>query len=67
MLKIKVEVEVSQSCPTLCDLIDCSPARLLHGVCQIRILELSFPFLGDLPDPRMQPASPSFAGRFLNH
>lgn len=29
MLKIKVEVEVSQSRPALCDLIDCSPARLL--------------------------------------
>ena len=48
MLKIKVEVEVSQSCPTICGPIDCSlPGSSAHdrildkntGVLQTRILE----------------------------
>ena len=32
--------EVLQSCPTLCDPIDCSlPASSIHGICQARALE----------------------------
>ena len=27
--------------------------------------ELPFPFLGDLPDPGIRPASPAFAGGFF--
>ena len=32
---------VSQSCPTLCDLMDCSPpgSSSVHGILQARILE----------------------------
>ena len=34
------ESEVAQSCPTLCDPVDCSlPASSLHGILQARILE----------------------------
>ena len=34
------EREVAQSCPTLCDPIDCSPpGSSVHGILQARILE----------------------------
>ena len=33
------ESEVAQSCPTLCDPIDCSPGSSIHGILQARILE----------------------------
>ena len=34
------ESEVAQSCPTLCDLIDCSlPGSSVHGIFQARMLE----------------------------
>ena len=36
------EIEVAQSCPTLCNPMDCSPpGSSLHGVLQARVL-LSF-------------------------
>ena len=34
------ESEVAQSCPTLCDPVDCSlPGFYVHGILQARILE----------------------------
>ena len=30
---------VTQSCPTLCDPMDCSPLGSVHGISQARILE----------------------------
>ena len=54
--------EVSQSCPTLWDPMDCSlPGSSLYGILQARVLEwvaISFP--GDLPNPRIEPRSPTF-------
>ena len=36
----KSESEVAQSCPTLCDPMDCSlPGPLVHGIFQARVLE----------------------------
>ena len=36
---MKEEVKVTQSCPTLCDPVDCSlPGSSLHGILQARIL-----------------------------
>ena len=36
----KVESEVAQSCPTLCDPMDCSlPHSSVHGIFEARILE----------------------------
>ena len=36
----KSESEVSQSCPTLSDPMDCSlPGGSIHGICQTRVLE----------------------------
>ena len=37
---LKVEVFVTQSCPTLCNSMDCSPAgSSVHGILQARILD----------------------------
>ena len=39
-MKVKSESEVAQSCPTLCDPVDCSlPGFSIHGILQARILE----------------------------
>ena len=39
-MKVKSESEVTQSCPTLCDPMDCSPPGFsIHGVFQARVLE----------------------------
>ena len=39
-MKVKSESEVPQSCPTLCDPMDCSlPGSSVHGIFQARVLE----------------------------
>ena len=39
-MKVKSEREVTQSCPTLRDLMDCSlPGSAVHGIFQARVLE----------------------------
>ena len=39
-MKVESESEVTQSCPTLSDLMDCSlPGSSIHGVFQARVLE----------------------------
>ena len=49
-------VKVAQSCPTLCDPMDYT----VHGILQARILEwVAFPFSRDLPNPGMEPRSPT--------
>ena len=42
----RVKVLVAQSCPTLCDPVDCSPSdSSVHGILQARILEwVAIPF-----------------------
>ena len=58
---------VAQSCPTLCDPMDCSPpGSSVHGISQARILEwvaISSP--GALPSPWIEPRSPALAGEFF--
>ena len=59
-----------QSCPTLCDPMDCSPpGSSVRGILQARILEWApCPPPGDLPDPGIELASlmfPARAGGFL--
>ena len=40
LIQIENESEVSQSCPTLCDPMDCSlPGSSIHGIFQARVLE----------------------------
>ena len=39
-MKVKSESEVTQSCPTVSDLMDCSlPGSSVHGIFQARVLE----------------------------
>ena len=51
--------EVAQSCPTLCNPVDCSlPGFSVHGILQARILEwVTISFSRDLPDPGIEPGS----------
>ena len=58
----EVKVLVAQSCPTLCNSVDCnSPGFSVRGIFQARILDfgLPFPSPGDLPDPGIKPESPA--------
>ena len=47
-MKVKSEIEVAQSCPTLSDPMDCSlPGSSIHGIFQARVLEWgAIAFLG---------------------
>ena len=58
---------VAQSCPTLCDPMDCSPpGPSVHGISrQEHWSELPFTSPGDLPDPGTEPVSPALAGGLL--
>jgi len=39
-MKVKSEREITQSCPTLCNPMDCSlPGSSVHGIFQARVLE----------------------------
>ena len=51
-----MEVKVAQSCPTLCNPMDYT----VCGILQTRILEwVAFPFPEDLPNPGIEPGSPT--------
>ena len=51
LMKVKIESEVTQSCPTLSDPMDCSlPGSSIHGIFQARVLEwgaTAFSKIGD--------------------
>ena len=67
-MKVKSESEVTQSCPTLRDPMDCSPpGSSVHGISQARILEWGAPFspVGDLCNPGIKPASSALTGWFF--
>ena len=57
-----MKVLVVQSCPTLCDPMDCSPPGFsVHGLLLVRILEwVLFPSLVAHPDPGIKPRSPAW-------
>ena len=57
-----MKVEVTQSCPTLCDPMDYA----VHGTLQARTLErAAFPSPGDLPNPGMEPRSSTLQAESL--
>ena len=60
-------VLVAQSCPALCDPMNCSlPGPLSMGFSrQEHWSGFSFPSPGDLSDPRIKLGSPALAGRFF--
>ena len=58
--KEKKESEVTQSCPTLCDPMVCSPpGSSVHGESPARITGVPFPSPGDLPNPGIESRSPA--------
>ena len=58
---------VIQSCPILCDPMDCNlPDSSVHGILQARILKwFSFPSLGNLLDPGIKRRSPTLQANSL--
>ena len=57
-----VKVKVAQSCPTLCDPMDCT----VHGILQARRLEwVAFPFSRGSSQPRDRTEVSRMAGRFF--
>ena len=60
-LYMHMKVKVAQSCPTLCDPIDCSPSGFfVLGILQARTLEwVAVPFSRDLPNPGIELRSPA--------
>ena len=69
-VRVHVCVLVTQSCPTLCDTLDCSlPGSSVHGILQARILEwVAIPFFRGsslTSQPRDQTWASHIAGRFL--
>ena len=58
----KVKAKVTQSCPTLCDPMDC----IAHGILQARILEwVAFPFSRGSSQPRDRTQLSHIAGGFF--
>ena len=66
--KAEIESEVAQSCPTLCDPMDCSPeGSSVHGVLQARILEwVAISFSRGSSRPRDWTQVACIAGRRFN-
>ena len=64
----RVEVLVSQLCPTLCHQMECSlPGYSVHGILQARILKyVAVPFSRGSSQPRDQTQVSCIADRFLN-
>ena len=63
-----MKVKAAQSCPTLCDLMDCSlPGSSIPGILQAKILEWGLPFLspGDLSKQWIKVESPTLQADFL--
>ena len=65
--KKQVKVLVTQSCPTLCDPMDCSlPGSSVHGILQIRTLEwVAIPFSRWSSWPRNWSQVSCIAGTFI--
>ena len=55
------KVEVTQECTILCDPMDCNPpfSSVMEFSKQEYWSELLFPYLGDLPNPGIEPGSPA--------
>ena len=54
-MRLKSESEVTQSCPTLSDPMDCSlPGSSVHGIFQARVLEWVAIAFSDIKNKRLQ-------------
>ena len=62
LLNIKVKLEVAQSCPALCNPMDC----IVRGILQARILAwVAFPLSRGSSQPRYRTQVSHIAGRFF--
>ena len=53
-MKVKIESELSQLCPTLHDPMDCSlPGSSIHGIFQVRVLEWVASTFSDMLDSKL--------------
>ena len=60
----ETKVKVTQSCPTLCESMDC----IVHGILQVRILEwVAFPFSQGSSRPRSQTGVSCIVGGFFSN
>ena len=57
----QVQVLAAQSCPTLCNPVDCSPpGSSVHGILQAKIMvRVAISFPRDLPHPGVEPTYPA--------
>ena len=64
---MKVKVSIIQSCPILCNSMDCSlPGSSVHGILQARILEwVAILFFRGSSQPRDRTQVSCTAGRFF--
>ena len=62
-----MKVLVVQSCPTLCNPIDCNPpGSSIHGILQAKIWSrVLFPSPRDLSDPGIESGSPPLQADYL--
>jgi len=65
--QVEVKVLLTQSCPALCNPMDCSPpGSSVHGILLARILEwVAMPSSGDLPNPGVEPRFPASQTEFF--
>ena len=65
--KSTVKVKVAQSCPSVCDPMDCSlPGSSVHGILQARMLEwVAIPFYRESSQPRDRTQVSRIAARFF--
>ena len=56
-----ITVKITQSCPTLCNPMDCSlPGTSVHEIFQAIVLEwIAISFSRELPDPGIESGSPT--------
>ena len=69
LISLKAKVLVTQSCPTLCDPMDCSPpGSTVHGFSRQEYWSgFPFPIPGDIPNPgiKLHLLYPCIAGGFF--
>ena len=67
-MKEKSESEVAQSCPTLCNPMDCSPpGSSAHGIFQAWVLEWGATAFSIVPLPGFKPVPPAVEAWSLNY
>ena len=65
-MKVKSESEVTQSCPTLSNPMDCSPpGSSIHGIFQARVLEWGAIAISDIIDLKIRSITRDMEGHYI--